>query len=48
MKLRRFLYRGASLLGWIEAIVSGKPSRVVKRMFNVLLGRKVVRRLWWR
>lgn len=48
MKLRRRLYRAGSWLGWVEAIASGRPSRVAKRAANVVIGRKLARRLWWR
>lgn len=48
MKLRRAAYRAGYWLGWLEALASGRPSRLFKRMFNVLLGRKVIRRLWWK
>ena len=47
-KVRRSLYRGARLLGDLSALTSGKPSRIAKRVFNKLVGRKVVSRLWWR
>lgn len=47
-KVRRLAYRLASLLGDVQAVSSGKPKRVVKRLVNKLVGRKVVRRLWWR
>ncbi len=48
MKLRRSLYRWARLLGDLQAITSGNPKRIGKRVVNKLVGRKVVRRLWWR
>jgi len=47
-KLRRSLYRGARLLGDLSALTSGKPSRILKRAANKLIGRKIVSRLWWR
>ncbi len=47
-KVRRASYRAGSWLGWLEALTSGRPSRLIKRVVNVLIGRKVVRRLWWR
>lgn len=48
MKLRRLLYRWAALLGDVEAVASGKPKRMGRRLVNKLVGRKLVRRLWWR
>ncbi|MDQ4130086.1 MAG: hypothetical protein M3133_03705 [Actinomycetota bacterium] len=48
MSVRRSLYRLASLLGDVQAVTSGNPKRVVKRLVNKTVGRKVVRRLWWR
>jgi hypothetical protein len=47
-KLRRQLYRSASLLGDVEAVASGDPRRVERRLVNKLIGRKLVRRVWWR
>ncbi len=47
-KIRRFAYRLASLLGDVQAVTSGNPKRVGKRLVNKLVGRKVARRLWWR
>lgn len=48
MSVRRTLYRLASLLGDVQAVTSGNPKRVGKRLVNKMIGRKVVRRLWWR
>ncbi len=47
-KARRASYRTGALLGDLNAIASGNPKRMLKRLVNKLLGRKVVRRLWWR
>ncbi|MFN2555637.1 MAG: hypothetical protein ABR592_01985 [Nitriliruptorales bacterium] len=45
---RRASYRASAILGDVSAIASGKPSRIAKRLVNKVIGRKVVRRLWWR
>ena len=47
-KLRGSLYRVARLLGDVSAVTSGRPDRIAKRLVNKLIGRKLVRRLWWR
>lgn len=47
-KTRRASYRVGSLLGDLSAVLSGKPGRVARRAVNKLVGRKVVRRMWWR
>jgi len=47
-KLRRSLYRGARVLGDVNALASGRPTRIVKRAANKVIGRKVVRRLFFR
>ncbi len=44
-RTRRAAYRTGSVLGWVVALISG-PGRVVARIANVLIGRKVVRRFW--
>lgn len=43
-KLRRFLYRSGSGLGHVQAV--RRPRRIPRRVVNVALGRKVVRRIW--
>ena len=47
-KLRRGLYRGARLLGDVNALASGKPGRIAKRAVNKLIGRKLAQRLFFR
>ena len=47
-KLRGSLYRAARLLGDVSAVTSGRPDRIAKRLVNKFIGRKLVRRLWWR
>ncbi len=47
-KVRRFAYRLGALLGDVQAVTSGNPKRLVKRAANKVIGRKIVRRLWWR
>lgn len=46
--LRSSLYRAARLLGDGQALASGKPRRIVKRAANKVIGRKLVRRVWFR
>jgi len=48
MKLRSLLYTTARLLGDVSALASGSPKRIARRAVNKLIGRKVIRRLWWR
>lgn len=43
--MRRWLYRGARLLGDVTAVRRG---RAHKRIYNRIIGRTIVRRLWWR
>lgn len=44
----RWLYRLARLANDFSAIISGSPRRVARRVVNKIIGRRVVRRLWWR
>jgi hypothetical protein len=46
--LVRWLYRLARLGRDAEVLVSGDPARIGRRLVNKLLGRHVVRRVWWR
>jgi hypothetical protein len=43
---RRAFYRAARFLGDVQAI--RRPHKIPKRVYNKLLGRTVVRRMWWR
>lgn len=47
-RARRGCYRLGSLLGDLEALFSGRPGRIAKRIANKLIGRKIVRRIWWK
>ena len=47
-KLRRGLYRGARLLGDVSALTSGRPGEVARRAVNKVIGRRIVRRLFFR
>ena len=50
-KTRGIFYRLARLLGWVQIItdtVEGRPDKASKKLWNKLIGRKVVRRMWWR
>ena len=51
MRLSRFLYRAARTANDVEAITSGNPKRVERRLKNKLVGRLlgkagIWRRLW--
>lgn len=43
--MRSNLYRLASLLGTFNAIRRG---RIIPRLFNIMWGRNVVRKTWWK
>lgn len=43
-KVRRWLYRSGAGLGHVQAV--RHPRRIPRRVVNVALGRKVVRRIW--
>ena len=47
-KLRRSLYKGARILGDVNAVTSGNPARMAKRMMNKFTGRKLARHLFFR
>ena len=42
-KTRRSLYRAASILGDIDAIASGSPKRMARRLYNKSLWKIVAR-----
>jgi hypothetical protein len=44
----RWLYRLARLGRDAEVLASGDPARIGRRLVNKMLGRHVVRRVWWR
>jgi hypothetical protein len=44
----RWLYRLARLGRDAEVLASGDPARIGRRLVNKLLGRHVVRWVWWR
>lgn len=46
--LVRFLYSLTRLLNDFSVIVSGNPGRMARRVVNKIIGRRIVRRLWWR
>ena len=46
-KLRGGLYRIARILGDINAVSKG-PAGIVKRIVNKVVGRKIVKRMWWK
>ncbi len=48
MTARRTAYTFARLLGDVSAVLSGKPSRIVKRVGNKWIGRNIVSKLWLR
>jgi hypothetical protein len=44
----RWLYRLARLGRDVEVLASGDPVKIGGRLVNKMLGRHVVRRVWWR
>jgi hypothetical protein len=46
--MRRGSYTLARFLGDVNAVSSGKPSRIVKREANRWIGRNIVSRMWLR
>ncbi|MCL6553880.1 MAG: hypothetical protein K6W08_12280 [Firmicutes bacterium] len=46
--LVRWLYRLARLGRDVEVLASGDPAKIGRRLANKMLGRHVVRRVWWR
>ena len=50
-KTRGIFYRLARLLGWVQIITDtaeGRPDKAGKRLFNKVLGRKIISKTWWR
>ena len=45
-KLVSFLYKAARTANDIETFTSGNPTRIVRRVKNKLIGRKVVSKLY--
>ena len=46
MRPRALLYKLARLLGDVDAVASGDPKRIGRRLGNKIIGRKLIRRLW--
>lgn len=46
--LRSALYRWARILGDVQAVTSGDPKRIAKRYANKVIGRNVVRKIWFK
>lgn len=46
MKITKLLYKLARISRDIEVVASGNPKKVVRRVKNKILGRKLIRRLW--
>jgi hypothetical protein len=44
--MRRWLYRMARLLGDVQAVASGSPKRIARRIANKWIGRNIAKRLW--
>jgi hypothetical protein len=44
--MRSLLYSLARLLGDWNAVASGDPKRIARRIGNKVIGRTIVRRLW--
>lgn len=48
---RGFLYRLARLLGWFQIFqdaATGHPDKATKKLWNKFIGRRYVRRVWWK
>ncbi len=45
-RTRRTLYRSASLLGDLTALLTISPFRILRRIFNKWIGRNLARKLW--
>ncbi len=46
-EVRKTLYSLARILGDINAILGG-PRKMLRRFGNKVIGRKLIRRLWWK
>ena len=46
--MRSFLYTLARILGDVNAVASGDPKRIGKRVANKVIGRNIVRRAWFK
>ncbi len=46
MRLRPKTYKAGRIMGDVEAVASGRPSRIAKRVANKWIGRNLVRRMW--
>jgi hypothetical protein len=42
------LYRTARLVRNLEVLASGDPAKVLRRLINLLIGRRIVSHLWLR
>jgi hypothetical protein len=48
---RGLLYRGARLLGWVQAVedaAEGHPNRAVRKLANKVIGREIGSRIYFR
>lgn len=45
-QLRRAAYRAGRLAGDVQAVQSGKPSKIATRGVNKVIGRKLISKLW--
>jgi len=48
MSFVSFLYKLARTTNDIDKIASGNPKKITKRAANKLIGRKLVKKLWFR
>jgi len=45
-KFISFLYKLARALNDIKALLSGKPEKIGNRLYNKVVGRKIIKRLY--
>ena len=48
MSKASWLYSLARIFRDIEVLTSGDPKKIGRRIVNKTIGRKVVRRMWWK